>query len=169
MGCESRDWSDVQNAALSQHTDYIEVILEFGSMSDYEVVMSKDWNKAMEKVNVDFAGSEVHLAQLMTWERIEAALPPLGRAASIPVERLADGDMYHVLRDPSMVSKPENGWEEPPTNDPTIRTETREESLRIIRGCTQHEIFALIEKEDVVKVGGWPLGAWSLRSRKKYG
>ncbi len=108
--------------------------------------MSKDWSKIIEKVDVDYAGSEAHPAQLMTWGEIEATLPPLGKAASIPIERLADGDMYHVLRDPSLVFKPESEWGELPAKDPTIWTEMREESLRIIRGCVQHENFALIKR-----------------------
>ena len=105
---------------------------------------------------MDYAGQEVHPAQTMTWDQIKDSLPPERFAAKVRLLDICGGLIGEALKDPSILFTPEHEWLEPPDVQKP-HWATREEWVKIARGCYQLGIFKFLRRDQLLEVNGKPV------------
>lgn len=144
------DPSLAQEAALSKLRDYV---VDFVQGPEIPVL---NWGEVIRNVKIDYNNEEVKLPELVTWARLEPALPPLGGGARVRAADLAEGWLRECLLDPSRCLLPE---EDRPKAVPPARVwvESDEEWSKVCGGAADRKLFTFLKKEEILHVGGEPV------------
>ena len=78
------------------------------------MIEGTDWEQKIKTTGVSYSREEVGVAQEMTWDQVEPALPPVGCAVVVDAEALATGGVKEFLQEPEMCLKPREQWPEKP-------------------------------------------------------
>ena len=99
--------STSQRLALGKLNDYVNLYIHYGPALDMPTYACA-WSQVLERIQLSYTGEEVYPAQMMTWDQLEPALPPVGKAARVRLLDLSDGLMRQFLENPQLLLKPKH-------------------------------------------------------------
>ena len=108
--------------------------------------VTKDWPTFFESRVAGYEGGVVAKAQELTWEQVEAALPPVGMSAAVDAHNLAEGRVKEVLADPEQFLKPKELW---PTKTRRGKVMAREDEAKMICiGLVKRKILRVADAKE---------------------
>ena len=117
--------------------------------------LAVDWAAKIKARRLSYSGEVVATAQALSWEQIEAALPPKGACGRVPALDVSEGAVKRFLSDPSPHLSRAEGLKERPRPGRVLSQPG--ESLKIARGLLAHGIVGFVEHSDAVWIKGRPL------------
>ena len=99
---------------------------------------------------MSYTGEEVQVAQELTWDAVEPALPPPDICGKIKAIDIAVGGVKEYLRDPLDNLLPEDQWPDKPQKAMVHCSDEEWEKLAV--GLVKHNICEVIELDSVF---GW--------------
>jgi len=127
-----------------------------------------DWDKEMAGRRLHYDGEVVAKAEDLTWEKVEAGLPPIDLTAKVPAIALAEGDLLEILKDPEKVAKPRSQWPDK-LRKAKVRANDKEWEL-LAKGLHVRGICGLVEEDELIMHHGDPLlsGAFGVSKGKQF-
>ena len=118
-------------------------------------IMEKRADHVFSRKEITYGGEMVSRAQDLTWDQVEAALPPKVQCASVDVLHLCDARMQHFFQHPKELLMPLGDLQERPR--PGRVRASPAEATTIGKGLLRRGLVRAMKPEELIMINGEPL------------